>query len=245
MGRENVYSQGNSLAFLLMHEIEKRGGQANQGDGMGFETRKAPVFAENGAATETMGSRLAEDMPHLVETGEIYDNTTPLFSDAPGDSPSVSEIMGDGTPVAEILTAPIEGEPSEPPKGKRGRKKDPVNEILKGINFGNLAVTVHQLMYKACDTPEHPCEPITQPEADLVIDCTEQYVRHFVRTNPATGPLVPLMYLLIGNLVPVINRAPAIVPASVPFFTRVGNAIGSAVSWIQDKLGFQTPTKEV
>ena len=149
----------------------------------------------------------------------------------------VETIMGtqqDAQPEqGEILSGPIEGEPQE--KKRRGRKPkqpDLLAELLKRAQFGAMAATIHTLMYRAINTPEHPCPELQPEEAQIVITATDSYARKLIEANETVREFTPLAAFVLANLIPIAVRVQPIAVVTAPFWQRVGIALSKAGSWI-------------
>jgi hypothetical protein len=195
---------------------------------------------------------LPETPPVWAQPAQPTQEAAPQPEIETAETIDVAGIMGDvqpeteTAPPGEVFTAEIEGEATDKPIGKRrGRRpKDPLDEMLKKAEFGKLAVVCHTLMYRAINTPERPCPDLAPEEASMIEDGTTVFIRSLLASNPEAAKATPIIYFLISNLIPVINRTPPIIDATMPLWKQVGTWISDASKWIWAKLtGNETTTQ--
>lgn len=169
-----------------------------------------------------------------------------VFTEEPAaETPQVEEIdvasIMDSAPTEpttaqpEILTGEVQGEAEPTPFKRRGRRKDPTKEMLKLAKFGEMAIVCHTLFYRAMNTPEVPCPDLQPEEMQMVGSAVDGYAAYLIETSPASAPMIPLAAFMLANLIPILNRAPAIVPKTVPFWKKIGEGVSNAWEWIVGK----------
>jgi hypothetical protein len=206
---------------------------------MGWATTKTEVDSS------AWGGNGARETIEMVDRGVIFTEEP----SAPAGEPEqidVAAIMDAApeieTPQPEVLTGEIGGEPTAVPFKKRGRRKDPTKEMLKLAKFGEIAIVCHTLFYRAMHTPEVPCPDLHPEEAQMIGNAVDGYALYLIETSPASAPMIPLAALLLANLIPILNRAPAIVPKTIPFWKKIGEGVSNAWEWIASRFGPVKPS---
>lgn len=198
--------------------------------------------SDNNATQATASGGWGDSTPRIAA---VIDS--PIGGEEPSTTTEAEQIdvaatMGPQEPQSqgEIYTGTVEGPGTGQPPKRGRRTKDPLKEMLKHAKFGQMAVVCHTLMYRALSTPEKPCPDLAPEEAEMIDTATTAYVQHVLERSPSTGPYIPIAALMLANLIPVLNRSAIIVPATVPFWKRVGNGVASVWNWTKSRVTRKT-----